>query len=52
MVKNCQAKKLFFGSLQALLVVLGQDQQQHPAVHTEELAEEGSVAMAVGVSDR
>ena len=45
-------KKIIFGSLQAILVGLGQDQYQHPAVHTEELAEEGSVAMAVGISDR
>ena len=45
--KIAQQKKiiyfLFFGE--------GQDQQQHPAVHSGELARGGSVAVAVGVSD-
>ena len=33
------------------MIGLGQDKQQHPAVHAEELAGGGSVAVAVGVSD-
>ena len=40
--------KTVFGTL---LVGLGQEQQQHPAVHTGKLAGGGSVAVAVGVSD-
>ena len=39
-------KKNYFG-----MIGLGQDKQQHPAVHAEELAGGGSVAVAVGVSD-
>ena len=52
MVENCHAKKKFFlGLCDSLLMGLGQEQQQHPAVHTGELAGGGSVAVAVGVSD-
>ena len=35
----------------SLLIGLGQDQQQHPAVHSGGLAGGGSVALAVDVSD-
>ena len=31
---------------------LCQDQEQHPAVHTGGVTKEGSVALAVGVSDK
>ena len=35
MVKNCHAKKsLFLGLCKSLLMGLGQDQQQHPSVHS------------------
>jgi hypothetical protein len=34
-LKNCRAKKkIFFGLCHSLLMVLGQDQQHHPTVHS------------------
>ena len=42
-------KNLIFGSCNLLLMGLGQYQQQHPIVHSGELAGGGSIA--VGVSD-
>ena len=51
MVENCLA--FLMGLCNSLFTGLGQDQQQHPDVHTGELVGEGSVAVAVavGVSD-
>ena len=47
MVTNRRTKQVNF-----LMMGLDQEQQQHPAVLTGELAGGGSVAVAVGVSDR
>ena len=41
-------KKWFLGLCNLMLLGLGQDQPQDPAVHTGELAGGGSVALAVG----
>ena len=46
-----EEKKDFGVFRYSLLMGLGQDQQQHPAMNTGELAEGGSVAVAVGISD-
>ena len=48
MVESCRSENSwFFGLRDSLLMGLGQDQQQHPFVHTGG----GSVAVAVGVID-
>ena len=50
--KNCCTKKrVDFGSLQLIMMGLGQEQQRHPAVHTGGVSRGGSKAVAVGVSD-
>ena len=41
----------FWGLCNSLLMDLGQEPQQHPALHSEGLAVGGSVAVAVGISD-
>ena len=44
MVKN-------LGVCNSLLMDLGQQKQEHSAVYTGEFAQEGSVAVAVGISN-